>query len=162
MSFADSIKYGNLGELIVIDYFVHHKGIKEVFDVRDDKRFQNMDVDFLLMNLDRSVTWLEVKTDFRADETGNFVYECISSKYQNSIGCFEKTQSDIIGYYVPNSGKLYLINTNALKNYVRTHSLKEIQMGDNALGYLLEIGDLERTGVIVQEVDVLQYGKGNK
>lgn len=151
MGFAESLAMASIGEFAVWNYFNSLKTVKEILDVRDDKRFQQMDVDFLLLDVNRQVSWIEVKTDFRADKTGNFVYETSTS---GNIGCFEKTRADVIAYYVPSSNNLYLLNVSALRNYVRTHELKTVKMGDNATGYLLDIGDLERTNVISSRVEV--------
>ena len=151
MSFDESLFEGNIGEYVVLNYFTHLPTVKDVVDVRDDKFFQSCDVDFLVMNIDRQLTWVEIKTDFQAHKTGNFVYECTTS---GNIGCFEKTKAQVIAYYVPHSGNLYLLNVQALRNYVRHNNLKVVRMGDNATGYLLDIGDLERTDVILYKTNV--------
>lgn len=154
MGFAESLSVASVGEFVVWDYFSHHKGIKEILDVRDDKKFQQYDVDFLIMDSNRQVAWVEVKTDFKAHETGNFVYEISTS---GNIGCFEKTLADVIAYYVPSSGNLYLLDVKALREYTKTRTLREVRMGDNAKGYLLDIGDLERTKVILLKTEVRQW-----
>lgn len=151
MNFADSLSMASIGEYAVWNYFNQLLTIKEIFDVRDDKKFQEMDVDFLVMDVKRQVTWVEVKTDYHSQDTGNFVYETSTS---GNIGCFEKTKADVIAYYVPKSRNLYLLTVSALRTYVRTHELKKIRMGDNAEGYLLDIGDLERTNVIWYRTEV--------
>lgn len=151
MNFADSLSMASIGEYAVWTYLNQLTSVKSLWDVREDYRFQLMDVDFLVMDAKRQVLWLEVKTDYHSQDTGNFVYEVSTS---GNIGCFEKTKADTIAYYVPYSRNLYFLNVLALRNYVKTHELKKIRMGDNAEGYLLDIGDLERTDVILFRTEV--------
>lgn len=147
MGFSASLEEGNIGEFVVWNLLSKLNTVKNVIDVRDDKYFQSVDVDFLVEDTDRQFTWLEVKTDFKAHETGNFVYESTTS---GNIGCFEKTKASFIAYYVAESGNVYILSVKALRNYVESHELRTISMGDNATGYLLDIGELDRTKVIKQ------------
>lgn len=154
MSFSESIKEGNIGEFVVWNLFSHSPTVRSVVDVRDDAYFQSVDVDFLIEDYNRQYSWMEVKTDYKAHDTGNFVYEVTSLKHANTIGCFEKTKAKYIAYYVPNSGRVYLLSVSTLRKYVDSHDLKLINMGDDAKGYLLDIGDLERTKVILGMYEV--------
>lgn len=149
MGFEQSLVDGALGELIVADFL--SQKFKSVVDVRRDYNFQQMDVDFLVEDNLGQYKWVEVKTDFSAHETGKMVYELSTS---NHIGCFEKTKAQWIAYYVAGSGRLYMISVKKLREYVRqnTDELTLIKMGDNAKGYLLDIGTLE----FLQIIDV-QY-----
>lgn len=148
MGFNESLKSGLIGELIVWNALGHLESVKRVIDVRDDKRFQMMDVDFLVEMSSRQYIWLEVKTDYKATETGNIAYELRTS---GNIGCFEKTKADVIAYYVPTSGYIYLIKAKELRMYVRNANYPIRRMGDASEGYLLPISELERDGVIYYE-----------
>lgn len=148
MSFDESLTSGLVGELIVWNALNHLETVRTVIDVRDDKKFQSMDVDFLVEMASRQVIWLEVKTDYKATETGNIVYELTTS---GNVGCFEKTKADVIAYYVPTSGCIYLINVKKLRNYVRSCDYPLKKMGDASEGYLLPIAELERENVIYFE-----------
>lgn len=148
MGFDESLINGALGELIVVDFLLKIKGIKSVVDVRDDKYFQSVDVDYLIEDLNGQFKWVEVKTDFKGHETGKIVYEMSTS---GNIGCFEKTKAEYVAYYIIHSGNLYMLKVSNLREYINDNNLKLIRMGDNATGYLLDIAELERAGVIVNE-----------
>lgn len=156
-----SLSDGVIGEAIVWDFFTKNKGIRNIVDVRDDKFFQSVDVDFLFEDTNRQYSWVEVKTDYRAHESGNFVYEVESGSTMHTQGCFEKTKASIIAYYVPYSGHIYLIDVLKLRNFVRKTDLRSVRMGENATGYLLPISELERSGVILGMYDAERIVRGN-
>jgi hypothetical protein len=162
MGFDQSLLDGTIGEYIVWNFFNDSTGVKEVIDVRCDKVFQMWDVDFLILDSKRQVSWIEVKTDFKAHETGNFVYEVASNRNFNTIGCLEKTKAQIIACFVPVSANLYLISVAKLKKFVQSNNLNLVNMGDNAKGFLLPIAELERNGVIQGMFDVSKYYRGEK
>jgi len=143
--FEECLKTGGYGEHAIWNLFIKSPKVKSIVDVRDDKHFQELDIDFLVENLERQFTSIEVKTDFKAHETGNIVYEVSTS---NNIGCFEKTQAQFIAYFIPESRQVHMISVSALRRYIDQVHPKEIRMGDNATGYLLPIEDLIKSKVI--------------
>lgn len=142
------LREGTVGEYIVWNLFSKMKATRAVVDVRDDERFRKFDVDFLIENYNRQFIWLEVKTDSMAHRTGNFAYELKSSKTYNTLGCFEKTKADYIAYYVPGYQKVFLINVGLLRDYVHGSHLNPVNMGDDAIGYLIPISELESRKII--------------
>lgn len=147
MAFEESKKYGEYGEHAVWNILSGESWVRSIVDVRQDEGFREQDVDFLVENLHRQFAGVEVKTDFKAHETGNLVYELTTSGH---IGCFEKTKAKFIAYIVPKSRKVYWISVNALRDYTHNGNLKEIRMGDNATGFLIPLEDLIRNGVIMK------------
>ena len=145
--FDDSIRYGEYGEHTIWNMLVNTEKVRSVVDVRQDKHFQEQDIDFLVENMKRQFTPIEVKTDFKAHETGNLVYELSTS---GNIGCFEKTKARYIYYFVPKARVVYVIDVLQLRNYVHQTGLEEVKMGDYATGYLVPIADLEKANVIKQ------------
>jgi len=143
--FDESLKEGESGEHVVWNILQKLPKVRNVVDVRQDKEFQAQDIDFLVENFDRQFTPIEVKTDFKAHETGNIIYELSTSGH---IGCFEKTKARYIYYYVPADRVVYAISVKALRNYVKKVQPEERRMGDNATGYLLPIKDLLKANVI--------------
>lgn len=143
--FEECLKTGGYGEHAIWNLFIKSPKVKSIVDVRDDKHFQELDIDFLVENLERQFTSIEVKTDFKAHETGNIVYEISTS---NNVGCFEKTQAQFIAYFIPESRQVHMISVGALRRYISQVHPKEIRMGDNATGYLLPIEDLIKSKVI--------------
>lgn len=145
--FSESIRIGEYGEHAIWNLLNKQMWVRSVVDVRADRGFQSQDIDFLVENLQRQFISVEVKTDFKAQETGNIVYELSTS---GNIGCFEKTQAKVIIYFVPKSQKAFLMETKVLRDYVNKSNPKKINMGDNATGYLLPISELQEQGVIKQ------------
>lgn len=148
--FSESIRYGEFGEHAIWNLLNKMKRTRSVIDVRLDKGFQDKDVDFLVEDIDRQFTFIEVKTDYKAQDTGNLVYEISTS---GNIGCFEKTQATYIIYYLPKTQTAYFLNVSKLRNYVKTVNPKRVPMGDKSEGYLLPINDLLNTKVIVDTFD---------
>lgn len=146
--FDDDIQNGGIGEHVVWNFLVNNDNVSSVIDVRKIKRFQENDVDFLVTAADKeTMKYIEVKTDFKADLTGNLVYELTTS---GNVGCFEKTKADYIYYYLPNSQTLYVINAIKLRAFVKSKGYELVKMGDSAEGYLVPISDLLQSGVIIK------------
>ena len=145
MEFQDSLREGGYGEHAIWNLFIKQPWVRNVVDVRDDKDFQEKDIDFLIEDRNRQFTPVEVKTDFKAHETGNIVYEATTS---NHIGCFEKTQAKYIMYFIPEKKEAHMIDVVALRTYLHEVRPEEKKMGDNSTGFLLPIEDLKMRGVI--------------
>ena len=143
--FENSLREGESGEHIVWNILSKSQDVRSIVDVRQDKFFQEMDIDFLVENSARQFTPIEVKTDYKAHDTGNIVYELSTSGH---IGCFEKTKARYIYYYVPGDQVVYMIDVKAMRTYVHQSRPEEKNMGDNATGFLLPIRDLKEAKVI--------------
>jgi len=143
--FSESLKEGESGEHVVWNILSKSTTVRSIVDVRQDKNFQEQDIDFLVENDKRQFTPIEVKTDFKAQDTGNIVYEVSTSGH---IGCFEKTKAAYIYYYIPAKKVVYMIDVKAFRGYLQAARPEERQMGDNATGFLIPIDDLIRTRVI--------------
>lgn len=143
--FEDSLKEGGKGEHTVWNYLQNQSWVRQVIDVRKDKGYQEKDIDFLVEDTSRQIHPIEVKTDMKAHETGNIVYELSTSGH---IGCFEKTQAKYIMYYVPGNQELHRINVVAFRTYLQKIHPEPIKMGDNAEGFLLSIKELKDNKVI--------------
>lgn len=143
--FEESIKYGEYGEHTVWNMLMNRAEVRSVVDVRKDKKFQEQDIDFLVENNKRQFTAVEVKTDFKAQETGNIVYELTTD---GNVGCFEKTKAQYILYFVPKARVCYMISVKCLREYVREQKFNVVDMGDASTGYLIPIEDLKQANVI--------------
>lgn len=148
--FQKDLRTGEIGETKVYDYLSSLYITQYIQDVRDDKFFQGLDVDFIHCDKQGEFRKIEVKTDTMAHRTGNLAYEHTSNKYYNTIGCFEKTRADYMFYYLSEVDEIYTINMNKLRNYVHTNKtrFREVNMGDNALGYLIKIDELKRMNIM--------------
>ena len=143
--FSESLKEGEMGEHVVWNILSKSTSVRSIVDVRQDKNFQEQDIDFLIENDKRQFTPIEVKTDFKAQDTGNIVYEVSTSGH---IGCFEKTKAKYIYYYIPAKKVVYMIDVKAFRTYLQKARPEEMKMGDNATGCLIPIDDLIREKVI--------------
>lgn len=143
-------KQGDKGETIVYAWLLRNKNVRHVMDVSKDVRHQKNDIDFIVQLPTLQTKYIELKTDFQADTTGNVPYEMISNIDFNSKGCLEKTKSDFIFFYLYNSHDLLIAETPKLKQYVNENKqyLKLIPMGEKARGYLLNINDLIKRNII--------------
>lgn len=144
MGFHSDNEIGNKGENAIFNYLLNHSSTINLIDVSKDKWFQQFDIDFLQVT-SNGINKIEVKTDRLADKTGNMVYEIWSDRRIYAKGCFEKTEADYIFYYLINSRTLYIFNTKELREWVlkHTNNLKQINMGDNAFGYVIKLNDLK-------------------
>ena len=142
--FQNDLRTGELGEEVVYNFLSRNPNTSKVLDVRGDKVFQKLDVDFIQELISGGFRMIEVKTDTQAHYTRNLAYEHTSNKYYNTIGCFEKTKADYIFYYLTETKEVYILDTLRLRQYVRVHKsrFREVNMGDNALGYLIKLEEL--------------------
>ena len=146
MSFSESLKHGGYGEHAVWNLFNKQANVRSVVDVREDKNFQEQDIDFLVENIYRQFHSVEVKTDYKAHETGNIVYEVTTS---GNVGCFEKTKAKYIAYFIPHSETVHMIDVERFRKYIHSLNRQPKDMGDNASGYLIPIEDLKKHKIII-------------
>ena len=147
--FQESLNIGELGEGMTWQYLSNQPNIKQVIDVRNDKRyFQNEDVDFLVITNQNDVYKVEVKSDQLMYKTSNIFYELTTS---GNIGCFEKTKADVIYYYDVVQRILYQLDIKKLKKYISERKIRfnfKNQGGDNATGYTIKVDDLINADIL--------------
>lgn len=149
--FKNDIKRGETGEHLVWNLLNKYPKVRNVIDVRNDKRFQAEDVDFLVETTDRQFRYVEVKTDYMAHRTGNIAFEISSS---GNPGCLQRTKADEVFYYLPETNTVHVLNVSKVRDYIDTYRLQERPMGDSAIGYLIPIDRLCEFGAVrtVKEV----------
>lgn len=147
MNFKESLKDGGVGEHVIWNLFIKMDNVRNVIDVRDDKFFQEADVDFLVEQTNRQFTWIEVKTDFKAHETGNICYELSTN---GNMGCLEKSKAKYVVFYLPLAETAYLTDLRALRTYIYTLHPKVVRAGDNAECVLVKIDELIKEKIIVR------------
>lgn len=144
--FSNSVDLGCLGEGMTYSYLSSHPNVKQVVDVRKDKRyFQNEDVDFLIITQENDVYKVEVKTDGLMYKTNNIVYELTNSKNK---GCFEKTKADVIYYYDVVNRILYQLDIKLIRKFIKSNNLQIREIGDNATGYIIPVEVLENRKIL--------------
>ena len=139
MAFDEDLAYGEAGEHIAWVQLLESPKTRQVLDVRKDKYFQEKDIDFLQLDFNSNVNKIEVKTDRQAHKTGNIAFE---TKSNSNTGCLERSEADYIYYYIPHSRAVIVIKLDLLKGFIIHTKPREVDMGDNARGYLLRIQDL--------------------
>lgn len=139
MPFKEDLIYGETGEHVAWVHLLESPKTKQVLDVRKDKYFQDKDIDFLQLDFNNNVNKIEVKTDRQAHETGNIAFETMSN---SNVGCLERSEADYIYYYIEKTGEVIILKLPELKGFIKHTNPKEISMGDNAKGYLLDINSL--------------------
>ena len=111
-NFTKQLELGKKGENIVIDYL--NEKFEEVVDVSDDKKYQDMDVDFLCYRHNDKGEYkefkVELKTDYRMDKTGNLFFELSHERKTGTYkGFFYKSQADFLLNLNANTNKLYVV-----------------------------------------------------
>ena len=145
--FEQDLKYAEIGEMVAWNLLSKNPSIVQVLDVRHEPKFQKMDVDFIAITHTKNYVFVEVKTDEKAHESGNIVYEISSN---GNLGCFARTDADYVYYYVRQTGDCHLINVRALRDYIDMNRLEVKKMGDGAQGFLIPIKTLISKGIIVK------------
>ena len=139
MAFNEDLRYGETGEHIAWVQLLESPKTRQVLDVRKDPYFQEKDIDFLQLDVKNNVNKIEVKTDRQAHKTGNIAFE---TKSNSNEGCLARSEADFIYYYIPEVREVIVIKLDMLKGFIIHTKPKEVNMGDNAKGYLLNINDL--------------------
>lgn len=116
---------------------------KQIEDVREDERFQNMDVDFTVIHEGKAWQILdpyEIKVDFYPEN--NFFFETVSNKYMNTLGCCLKSEAKYLWYYFAKTDALYEIKVSQLQEFLRSDELTQQYLkhgGDCAIGVCIPI-----------------------
>lgn len=150
--FVNDLSFGEIGEMVTWNILTKQENVRAIMDVRSDKRSQDDDVDFIVQYSNKQVYKIEVKTDRKAHETGNIIYELTSN---SNPGCMARSKADYFYYYIPGLNKVYVLNNKGLRDYLDEHFYPEKNMGDGATGIVLPIKDIYyNRKVISWEYDV--------
>lgn len=162
-NFNNDLAIGEIGESYFINYAEKYltSEINKLVDVRNDEKFQLLDIDFVILKNDYSIDTLlnnirdghpdtrehrqrnkgyaiEVKTDLRTHgslETGNIVYEIIS---HNMPGCMARCYADFLFYVcldnnTHNIEKIYFINVYKWREWICNNSNLKKHIRSNAI-----------------------------
>lgn len=139
MPFEEDLIYGETGEHVAWVSLLESPKTRQVLDVRKDRYFQDKDIDFLQLDFNNNVNKIEVKTDRQAHETGNIVFE---TKSNSNEGCLARSEADYIYYYIEKTKEVIILRLKELKGFIIHTKPKEVPIGDNARGCLLDIQKL--------------------
>ena len=142
-NFKDSNVVGAKGEDLIIPFLQNKYSDKAIKDVRAVYEYRQKDIDFLLMNSDKTVyKSIELKTDSYADSdtvnyyeakemvdkaTGkvglriskNLMVETISHVLHRTLGCMLKTEADEIYYFFINQNKIYVLDRKPFQKWFK-------------------------------------------
>lgn len=123
--FQKSLLIGKNGEDIVEKLIMQTPSTFDYIDVRNNQKYRDMDIDYLVLKYDGTYSKIEIKTDTHT--SGNLFYETISSVETDSIGCMLKTKCDKLVYLFINLDLFYIFDMWLFRNWVtaNTNFLKE-------------------------------------
>ena len=145
----DQKRVGEVGEAVAMVSFTFlGEGKLHAFcDVRHEKDFREIDVDFIIM-ADGRVLYVEVKTDTYVN-TGNMFIEIWSSKEAQTPGCFLKTKARYLFYFFVN-GLTFVIEVKPFmewfektKHRFQTKTVPN-SSGYHSEGYLVPIEEVSK------------------
>lgn len=150
----NELKVGKIGEDYIFNKLKNYINIKTVIDVRDNEVYREKDIDFILIDKNYKIIFIECKTDTVIYSSRRIAYEVFSTyeivngEEKSTPGCFEKTESDFIIYCAYNEYKseiveTFIFNTKELQKFYKDNKqkFKEIKMGvDKARGVLIPLG----------------------
>ena len=144
-NFSHSVKVGEKGERLILDYLEQSPTIQDIIDVRHSPMYQEKDIDFLIkMKTGREYS-IEVKTDTYT--SGNIYYETMSAEETGSTGCLDKTEADYLFYLFINLGTLYILDMNEYRQWFHMYK----PMFDDA-GYQKKPKNLRHNGTTYTSV----------
>lgn len=144
--FEKDLNVGSIGERVVREWLENRKSTRQVVDVRQDKRSQQEDIDFLVENYKRQFYKVEVKTDRVAHKSGRIPYEVTS---RGADGCAKRSKADYFAFYLLETKQIYLIDAEKWRNFIKHKNIKPENMGENATGCFTYIDDLIKEKIIV-------------
>ena len=145
MSWAEDLETGKEGERVVRSLLESSGNVRNIIDCSADEYFQEKDIDFMTEMTNGKVIKYEVKTDTKAHETDNIVWEHTSS---GDVGCLARCEADCIMYYLQGNGALYWFWTKEMRRYIEETKPRLIKMADKNTGYLLNIHKSLKKGIL--------------
>ena len=119
--FEEQLAIGKKGEQLVKSYYESQGADgKSKFIVRDARQEeQKKGADFFIINNELGSRYIEVKTDTRAEDTGNVALEVqIVYGDTKTIGCALKTFPDFLFYWIYPTNQLLYWNPEELVPYI--------------------------------------------
>ena len=120
-NFEEQLAIGKKGEQLVKSYYESQGADgKSKFIVRDAREEeQKKGADFFIINNELGSRYIEVKTDTRAEDTGNVALEVqIVYGDTKTIGCALKTFPDFLFYWIYPTNQLLYWNPEELVPYI--------------------------------------------
>ena len=140
-NFYTSLEYGKRGEKM-ISLALTAKGNKMI-DVSDDLQYRKCDIDFIVERKRDTIT-LEVKSDYKSQETGNFFVEYLNwnNKSHNYDGWYKYCQADFICFVQQEYHKAYIVLFDELVNDIEKKNSYRRARSNNSWGFLVPVENI--------------------
>jgi hypothetical protein len=121
--FDEQLEIGKQGEKLIKLYYESQKTEtdKNKFIVRDARKEEQLKgADFFIINNELGARYVEVKTDTRAEDTGNVALEIqiVYGDTDKRIGCALKTFPDFLMYWIYPTNRILYWNPERLIPYI--------------------------------------------
>ena len=142
MSFYNDLERGKIGEQLVYNALTAKK--HNITDLRNDIEARFNDIDFALEKNGLKTT-LEIKTDHRSEDTGNFFieYQNRNNKKHNYKGWYRYCKAEFICFVQETARKAYIVSLDELKETLKKGKFRTAS-GVDACGFLLPFSILQQ------------------
>lgn len=127
-SFEDKNNATKNTELLIKRWYEDNNWL--VLDVSNMKGYQEKDIDLIAYyDTVESQVKLEIKSD--SYDSPNYFAETISNTTKNTLGCWMKTEADLLMYYFEKDKEVHVIPVKQAQQYIIDNydNLKTIQVG---------------------------------
>lgn len=118
-SYEERLRTEMRGIPLLIKYLWSLEQTESVGHANDEQQRQD-DIDLIwsfIHNGREIEKTIEAKIDTQMHETGNFCFEYISNLVRGTSGCFARTKADLIHYLAIETGELYVLETNKVREW---------------------------------------------
>lgn len=126
-TFKQYLELGHKGEMLVKEAIDLNPFLSIREDVREDKFFQSIDIDYLI-NIHSiegiSQSSLEVKSDYKHKHTGNMFFQEFSNINTGRLGDVFRTESEYLAYVFVLEQKIWLFKTRELQDWLINNSYR--------------------------------------
>ena len=143
-SFSADLKAGHAGEIVVANCLKKHYGAKSFTRKGSDKTF-----DFVLTDKNGGTITYEVKTDFRAEKTGNLFFEYRCNKKDSGLTATLAFRWAIL---IPHLNSVLEFCPKDMWKYLQESKHKNVNGGDGmrVSGYVVVITDVLKLAFVTQ------------
>jgi hypothetical protein len=152
-NFNDQMRQGDQAE-VFLDSFFAAKGYSIAHASRDQQR---QGIDRLLTNPQGKESTVEYKADSAAARTGNAFIETVSVDASGKMGWALTARADILVYYVPPNGTIYVIPFKTIQwelpRWIRDYPPRHAQNNGYAThGIIIPLSELEKSAMRVYRI----------
>lgn len=155
-TFKQDNEFGKIGEALFEQYA---KSLGwEIVNTSQDKRFQDISVDYVVRNRKGKVSKIEVKYDRQISKYGNLCCEHMTNVEKNIKGWLTKSDNDNVIWYIDSeSGMAHIVSAGGLKRYIDKYDKRLTRIDDyknnkTVMAWLVNLEDYKAKGYQVISV----------